>query len=118
MARRRIPFTSREIGVISFLSLLVIWLGVLVVGIFNKEQVARLTVNDTRAQLAALDARSAELTSTVNQEDTSRGQEAAVRETYGVAKPGEEVIIVVPKQNAAPPPSNSLWSKVKSFLGF
>lgn len=114
---RRTSYTSREIGVISFLGLLIIWLSVLIVGIFDKEQVARFTVNDTRAELAALDARSAELTSTVHDLGTSRGQEESLRQTYGVAKPGEDVIIVVPKKDAPPPPPSSLWSKVKAFLG-
>lgn len=102
---------------VSFLSLLIIWLGVLVVGIYRKEQIARLTVNDTRSQLAALDARTSELSSTVHDLGTSRGQEQSLRETYGVAKPGEDVIIVVPKQDTTPPPPSTLWAKVKAFLG-
>lgn len=114
--RRRLP-SSREIGKICFLSLLIMWLGVLVVGIFHKEQVARLTVNDTRAELAALDARSAELSTTVHNLGTGRGQEESVRETYGVAKPGEDVIIVVPKQDAPPPPPATIWDKVKEIFG-
>lgn len=116
MARRKLP-SSRQIGMVSFLCLLIIWLGVLVVGIYHKEQIARLTVNDTRSQLAALDARTGELSSTVHTLGTSRGQEESMRQTYGVAKPGEDVIIVVPKQDAPPPPPSTLWEKVKAFLG-
>lgn len=116
MARRRLS-TSRDVGTVCFLSLLIIWLGVLVTGIFHKEQVARLTVNDTRAELAALDARAATLAGTVHDLETTRGQEASVRQTYGVAKPGEEVIIVVPKKEAPPPPPKGLWETVKGFLG-
>lgn len=116
MARRRLP-SSRQIGIVSFLCLIIIWLSVLVVGIYHKEQVARLTVNDTRSQLAALDARTSELSSTVHNLGTPRGQEGSLRETYGVAKPGEDVIIVVPKQATPPPPPSSLWEKVKAFLG-
>jgi cell division protein FtsB len=89
---------------------------VLVVGIFHKEQTARLTVADTRAQLAALDARKSTLSATVHDLDTERGQEASMRETFGVAKPGEEVIVVVPKKDLPPPPSPTFWDKVKEFL--
>ena len=116
MARRRIP-SAREIGTTAFLCLLILWLGVLVIGIFHKEQVARITVNETRADLAALDARKATLAATVRDQGTSRGQEEAVRETYGVAKPGEDVIIVVPKKEAAPPPPETFWEKLKAVFG-
>lgn len=116
MARRRLP-SSRQIGMASFLCLLIVWLSVLVVGIYHKEQLARLTVADTRSQLAALDVRTNELSSTVHTLGTSRGQEESLRETYGVAKPGEDVIIVVPKRPTPPPPPSSFWEKVKAFLG-
>ena len=116
MARRRYS-TPREIGKICLLSLAIIWLSLLVVGIFHKEQVARLTVHDTRAELAALDARAATLSGTVHDLETSRGQEASVRQTYGVAKPGEDVIIVVPKKDAPEPPPATIWEKVKAFFG-
>ena len=116
MARR--PTRSlREMGTIALLCLLIVWLGLLVVGIFHKEQVARLTVGDTRSEYAALDARTKTLAATVHDLGTERGQEASVRSTFGVAKPGEEVIIVVPKKPTAPPPPPTFWEKVKGFLG-
>ncbi|MDB4992142.1 MAG: hypothetical protein JWL75_387 [Parcubacteria group bacterium] len=117
MARRKkARMTPREMGISVFLCILVVWLGFLVVSIFHKEQTARLTVADTRAQLAALDARKATLSATVHELDTERGQEASMRETFGVAKPGEEVIIVVPKKDVAPPPAPTFWDKVKDFF--
>lgn len=116
MARRKAR-TAREWGTIVFLCLLIIWLGVLVISIFHKEQVARITVNETKAELAALDARKATLSATVQDLDTTRGKEESVRETYGVAKPGEDVIIVVPKKETTPPPQMTFWDKVKQFLG-
>ncbi len=121
MARRKTrsaPITPRELGVIAVLAALVLWLSFLVIGIFHKEQTARITVADTRAQLAALDARKAVLSATVTDLDTERGQEASMRETFGVAKPGEEVIIIVPKKDLAPPPLPTFWDRVKTFLHF
>ena len=116
MARRRMP-SPREIGKIFFLLVLIVWLSVLTINIFHKEQVARLTVHDTQAELTALNARAATLSGTVHDLETSRGQEASVRQTYGVAKPGEDVIIVVPKKDAPEPPPTTIWEKVKAFFG-
>lgn len=117
MPRRRNRMTTRELGTVALLSLVIVWLGFLVVGIFHKEQVARLTVGQTRAELAALDARKTALSQKVHDLDTSRGQEASLRETFGVAKPGEEVIVVVPKKELPPPPQPTFWQKVKSYFG-
>lgn len=116
MARRKTP-SAREIGTVAALSLLIVWLGLLVVGIFHKEQVARITVSETRAELAALDARKTTLATTVHDLGTERGQEASVRGTFGVAKPGEDVIIVVPKKDTSPPPPLTVWDRIKGFLG-
>ena len=115
MPRRR-ALTLRELAVTGGLVLLVIWLGVLVHGIFHKEEVARQAVNDTRAELATLDQRKQKLAATVSELDTERGKDASVREAYGVAKPGEDVIIVVPKKDAPPPPPPTFWQRVKDFL--
>ena len=115
---RRPTRSARELGTIAFLCLAIVWLGFLVVGIFHKEQVARFTVRDTRAESAALEARTKTLAATVHDLGTERGQEQSVRETFGVAKPGEEVIIVVPKKQMPPPPAPTFWDKIKGFLGF
>ena len=116
MARRKAR-TGKEWGTIIGLCLLIVWLGLLVVGIYHKEQTARLTVTETRAELASLDARKKTLAATVQAQGTERGQEESVRETYGVVKPGEDVIIVVPKKNLPPPPQMTFWDKVKQFFG-
>jgi cell division protein FtsB len=99
------------------LLLAIIWFSFLVHSIYKKEEVARRTVHETQAELAALDARTKTLSGTVGDMDTQRGQEASVRETFGVAKPGEEVIIVVPKKEVAPPPPLTFWQKVRNFFG-
>ena len=110
--------TLRELGITSFLAVLIVWLSFLVVGIFHKEQIARNTVKETRTELAALGARKQDLSETVSGLDTVRGHEGTLRETFGVAKPGEDVIIVVPKKEMAPPPEPTFWDKVKDFFSF
>jgi cell division protein FtsB len=89
----------------------------LILGIARKEEVARHAVKDTQAQLATLDARKAVLQQNINDLSTNRGQEAVLRETYGVAKPGEEVIVVVPTKATLPPPPLPWWKKMFSWFG-
>lgn len=98
--------------------LAIVWLCFLVFSIYKKEEVARRTVSETQAEVAALDSRTQTLSGTVGDMDTQRGQEASVRETFGVAKPGEDVIIVVPKKDAPPPLPPTFWQKVKAIFGF
>ncbi|CAN5707941.1 hypothetical protein BH11PAT2_BH11PAT2_06330 [soil metagenome] len=100
------------------LLLAIVWLSFLVYSIYKKEEIARRTVHETQAETAALDSRAQTLSGTVENMDTERGQETSIRETFGVAKPGEEVIIVVPKNDAPPPPPLTFWQKVKNFFGF
>jgi cell division protein FtsB len=97
------------------LAILILWLLWLLFGIVRKEEIARHAVADTRAELAALASREATLRQNLDELDTPRGQEATLRETYGVAKPGEGVIIVVPPKEATTTPELPWWRK---FLGW
>lgn len=118
MARRTARMTLRELGTLALLVAFIVWLTFLVASIFHKEETARTAVSETRMELAALDARKKTIANTVHNLDTERGQEASFRETYGVAKPGEEVIIVVAKKELPPPPEHTFWQKVKEFFIF
>jgi cell division protein FtsB len=93
------------------LSLLLVWLVVINVSIFRKEEIARSTASDTQKQLAALQTRESSLNQNINELSTERGQEATLRETFGVAKPGEGVIIVVPPIVATTTPPVTFWQK-------
>ncbi|MDB5195047.1 MAG: hypothetical protein JWO84_231 [Parcubacteria group bacterium] len=97
------------------LAVLVLWLLWLLFGIVRKEEIARHAVADTKAELANLDSRQVTLKQNLAELDTARGQEASLRETYGVAKPGEGVIIVVPPKVATSTPPLPWWRK---FLGW
>jgi cell division protein FtsB len=118
MKRRRQRMTPREAGISVLMVLVIVWLGFLIVGIYHKEQVARTTVKETKAELATLEARRKTLAASVQEMQTDRGKEGSLRETYGVAKPGEDVIIVVPKKELPPPPEPTFWDRVKGFFGF
>ncbi|HYF29288.1 MAG TPA: hypothetical protein VEA36_02915 [Candidatus Paceibacterota bacterium] len=97
------------------LALSIIWFSWLVFGIARKEEVARRAVAETKAELASLKDRESVLQANLDELSTERGQEATLRQTYGVARPGEEVIIVVPPEEE-PEKVELPW--YKKFLGW
>lgn len=117
MARKPAALRAREYMIAGFLALLIVWLLFLIFGIFRKEEIARRAAAETRAQLAILEEREQVLTATIDELSTERGQEATIRETYGVARPGEEVIIVVPPKEATSTPPLPWWKKVLGWFG-
>lgn len=116
MRRKRRP--PRDYVIAGILILVLAWLLFLFWGILRKEEVARTTAEDTKRELAALSAREETLKQNIADLHTERGQEASIRETYGVAKPGEEVIIVVPAEQGETVPKDSWWKVFLSWIGF
>lgn len=113
--RGRRPLKDYVFGVI-----LLIILGYLVYNvydIFRKEEIARRTANETRQEMAELDERHATLQKNLNDLDTERGREASYREQFGVARPGEEVIIVVAEDAEAPQTGLTWWRKFLGWFG-
>jgi len=108
----------KEYLIAGSLILVIIWFVFLIMGIARKEEIARHAVKDTHAQLAALDERRATLQQNLDDLSTDRGQEAVLRQTYGVAKPGEQVIIVVPPKATPPPPPLPWWKEALIWLKF
>lgn len=115
---RRKRHTPKEYAIAGALALLLVFLLLQFWGIFRKEEVARHAAEESKQQLAALGAREATLKQDIADLHTERGQEASIRETYGVARPGEEVIIVVPADEGETVPSDSWWDKLWSWLKF
>jgi|CXWL01.1.fsa_nt_gi cell division protein FtsB len=99
------------------LLVLMVSLMVMLVGIVKKEEIARHSVEETRRELDSLTARETTLQKNLEDLLTARGQEASIRETYGVARPGEEVIIVVEPPPEAPLQALSWWSRVLGRFG-
>ncbi len=117
MARRVSKRRLSEYVIAGLLAALVMWLAWLLIGIVEKEEIARRAVQDTKAELASLNGREGTLKQNLVELDTERGQEATFRETYGVAKPGEGVIIVVPPQEATSTPALPWWKKWLANIG-
>lgn len=108
----------REYITIALLSVLIVWLLYAVVGIFRKEEIARHTVHGTQAALTALTTRHDTLQGNLDYLATARGQEASLRQDFGVAKPGEEVVIIVSPKNVVQPAPQSFWQRFIGFFGF
>ena len=100
----------------SLLGLLILWLAWLLWGIVHKEEVARQAVASTKNDLATLRARKEVLEKNIEELATPRGEEATLRQTYGVARPGEGVIIVVPSTVATSTPPLPWWRKVLGWF--
>jgi hypothetical protein len=105
----------REIVFIGVLSLSSLWLGSLIWGLAGKAEIAVGQAHQTKGQYLELEARKAKLEEDLRVLNTTRGQDAAIRDTFSVAKEGEEVIVVVPPTPATTTPEKSLWEK---FLGW
>lgn len=105
-----------EYVIAGLLALLVVWLSWLLFGIIRKEEIARHAVAETRAELSTLESRKEVLEGNIAELKSARGEEATLRETYGVAKPGEGVIIVVPSKEATSTPALPWWRKVMGWF--
>lgn len=114
MPRRTSRLQLRDYVLAAVLAVVVMWLLWLLFGIVRKEEIARHAVAQSKAELASLKTREDSLKQDLAEQNTERGQEATLRATYGVAKPGEEVIIVVPPKEATTTPPLPWW---KRFLG-
>lgn len=112
--KRRPPTDYLIIGV---LMLVVLWLFFLLIGIVGKEERAREAARATKAELESLTEREATLRKNIEELSTERGQEASLRETYGVARPGEEVIIVIQAGEEETLDKLSWWRKFLGWFG-
>lgn len=117
MARRRLRLSLRQLLILVGLSLALLWLLWLLWGIAGKEEKARHAAAEAKEELATLEARKATLQGNIDELATSRGEEATLREAYGVARPGEEVIIVVPDEGREKGDTLPWWRKFLGWLG-
>ena len=98
------------------LALSALWLGSLIWGLAGKAYIAVEQAQETEAAYQALEARKSALQSDLDTLATPRGQDAAIREAFGVAKSGEEVIVVVPGEPATTTLEKSWWQKVLEWF--
>ena len=101
-------------GLLGIIILVLLWA---VWGIARKEEIARSAVEDRKAELAVLNERKAVLEENLAELSTERGQEATLRQNHGVARSGEEVIIVVPPKEDELDPTMPWYSRLLGWFG-
>lgn len=87
--------------------------------IYQKERASAILKQEALSQLNDLSTEQSQLVASIGELQTERGKEAALREQYSMAAPGEgEVVIVEPASSTAPsaPTSTSFASWIKSAL--
>lgn len=102
----------REGILIGILLLVAFWLLSLTWGLAGKARVAVEEAHTVERQYQALEERKAVLETNLSALDTKRGQDAAIRAAFGVARPGEEVIVVVPPDPKAPTSTPPWWQRL------
>ena len=118
MSRKPSKKRVGEYALTVLLVLSILWLLWLSWGIARKEEIARKAAHDTRAELAILEERAGVLEGNIAELSTERGKEATLRQTYGVARAGEEVIIVVAPKVATSTPKLPWWKRAFNWAGF
>jgi cell division protein FtsB len=101
---------------IGFLLLVSFWLLSLIWGLAGKTHIAVSQANDVKRQYQALEARKTSLKANLAALSTAHGQDAAIRTAFGVARPGEEVIVVVPPATTTEVAPLSWWQKVLNWF--
>ena len=90
-------------------------------GIHQKAQIAISERNIARHSLEELESRTKELEVSLELLNSEQGIEAEVRQKYTVARPGEEVVVVVDdkakKGENSEVVEKSFWQRVVSFFG-
>ncbi|HET9641605.1 MAG TPA: hypothetical protein VFP46_02005 [Candidatus Paceibacterota bacterium] len=97
---------------LGFLALVSFWLLSLIWGIAGKARVAVTQATEAKTEYEELEARKATLQANLAALDTPRGTDAAIRTAFGVARPGEEVIVVVPPATASPTSTPTWWDRL------
>ncbi len=107
------PNYIRQGILIGIFILAIVWLGSLITGLFSKAQIAWKTAQHTQREAQVLKHRANILEQNMHTLDTPRGYSASVRTAFGVARPDESVIIVVPSVAAtSTPPKKSWWKRL------
>ena len=97
---------------IGVLILVAFWLASLIFGLSGKAHIAVSQAREAEWQYRELETRRASLEANIASLVTPRGRDAAIRTAFGVARPGEEVIVVVPPVAATSTPVQSWWQKI------
>ena len=88
----------------------------LIWGLIGKARIAIDEAHSAKRQYEALEERKGVLESSLAALETPRGQDAAIRTAFGVARPGEEVIVVVPPATGTPTSTPPWWQRLFNWF--
>jgi cell division protein FtsB len=83
-----------------FLGIVILVFAWNVFGLWRKMRTTVSNANLAAARVAELESQKAKLTEEIDTLNTTEGKEKIFRENYGLAKEGEDVIVVVPEKNS------------------
>ena len=106
----------RQGVLLGVLALTAIWLASLIWGLAGKARVAIGQEAEARRQYEALEARKSTLQANLAELGTLRGKDAAIRTAFGVAKVGEEIIVVVSPATSTPTSTPGFWQRVLDWF--
>ena len=110
----------RSKPVLVILGILILFFAWNVLGFWNKMQETVKNKKIIEDKVAELQQQKTKLSSDINSLNTDQGKEKVFRENYGLAKEGEDMIVIVEDKNkpAAPPETNSggFWSFLKNWF--
>ena len=101
---------------IAILLISILWLLSLIFSLSRKAEVAVQEAQDAKQQYKTLEERKVTLEANLATLATKHGQSAAIRTAFGVARPGEEVIVVVPPVTTTPTATPSWWQEILSWF--
>jgi len=87
--------------------------------VFKKANSARISKNSADVDLIELEARKEYLESSIDNLNTDLGIEQEVRSKFGVAKEGEEVVVIIngiDDEDSSSVQKKSLWTRIKDFF--
>lgn len=88
--------------------------------VYKKYQITKINLDKTASTFAGLQDRKNVLLQEIDRLHSTDGQEEEIREKYGLVKPNEEVIIIVPSKEKTESLLNSkpknFWQKIKAWL--
>jgi len=108
----------RQGSLIGFLLLVAFWVSSLIWGLIGKAHIAVNEAHSAQRQYESLELRRNALENNLAALATVRGKDTAIRTAFGVVRPGEEVIVVVPPSVATSTPSLPWWQKVLNWFWF
>ncbi|HRY62225.1 MAG TPA: septum formation initiator family protein [Candidatus Paceibacterota bacterium] len=94
--------------------------------VYNKDAAARLNREEAETTLANLQKKKAGLEKEIARLNTDRGVEEELRRRFQVVKPGEQVLVIVDKEESKAPVSSAkpegatehIWNKLVGLLYF